>query len=103
MLQAAAVMAGSDPASMAKLPKSDGLKNEIIMHTSHRFPYDQCYTATGATIVNIGDGRRCHPWELEAAINENTAAVAYLFSASSAGERSPSSRSWRWHTPTTCR
>ena len=80
MLQAAAVMAGSDPASMAKLPKSDGLKNEIIMHTSHRFPYDQCYTATGATIINIGDGRRCHPWELEAAINENTAAVAYLFS-----------------------
>ena len=80
VLQAAAVMAGSDPASMAKLPKSDGLRNEIIMHTSHRFPYDQCYTATGATIVNIGDGRRCHPWELEAAINENTAAVAYLLS-----------------------
>ena len=80
VLQAAAVMAGSDPASMAKLPKSDGLKNEIIMHTSHRFPYDQCYTATGATIINIGDGRRCHPWELEAAINENTAAIAYLFS-----------------------
>ena len=80
VLQAAAVMAGSDPASMAKLPKSDGLKNEIVMHMSHRFPYDQCYTATGATIVNIGDGRRCHPWELEAAINENTAAVAYLFS-----------------------
>lgn len=80
VLQAAAVMAGSDPASMAKLPKSDGLKNEIIMHTAHRFPYDQCYTATGATIVNIGDGRRCHPWELEAAINENTAAIAYLFS-----------------------
>ena len=80
VLQAAAVMAGSDPASMAKLPKSDGLKNEIIMHTSHRFPYDQCYTATGATIVNVGDGRRCHPWELEAAINENTAAIAYLFS-----------------------
>ena len=38
VLQAAAVMAGSDPASMAKLPKSDGLKNEIIMHTSHRVP-----------------------------------------------------------------
>ena len=80
VLQAAAVMAGKNPASMAKLPHSDGLKNEIVMHTSHRFPYDQCYTATGATIVNIGDGRRCHPWELEAAINENTAAVAYLFS-----------------------
>ena len=80
VLQAAAVMAGSDPAKMARLPNSDGIKNEIIMHRSHRFPYDQCYTTTGATIVDIGDGRRCHPWELESAINENTAAVAYLFS-----------------------
>ena len=80
VLQAAAVMAGSDPARMAQLPNADGLKNEIVMHTAHRFPYDQCYTATGATIVNVGDGRRCHDWQLEAAINENTAAVAYLFS-----------------------
>ena len=81
VLQAAAVMAGGDPAKMARLPNPEGMKNEIIMHTAHRFPYDQCYTATGATIVNVGDGRRCHPWELEAAINENTAAVAYLFSS----------------------
>ena len=80
VLQAAAVMAGKDPASMARLPNADGLKNEIVMHKSHRFPYDQCYTSTGAKIVDIGDGRRCQPWELEAAINENTAAVAYLFS-----------------------
>ena len=80
VLQAAAVMAGKDPATMARLPSAQGLKNEIVMHKSHRFPYDQCYTSTGATIVDIGDGRRCQPWELEAAINENTAAVAYLFS-----------------------
>ena len=80
VLQAAAVMAGKDPATMARLPSAHGLKNEIVMHKSHRFPYDQCYTSTGAKIVDIGDGRRCQPWELEAAINENTAAVAYLFS-----------------------
>ena len=80
VLQAAAVMAGKDPASMSQLPNADGLKNEIVMHKSHRFPYDQCYTSTGAKIVEIGDGRRCQPWELEAAINDNTAAVAYLFS-----------------------
>ena len=80
VLQAAAIMAGKDPATMARLPSAHGLENEIVMHKSHRFPYDQCYTSTGATIVDIGDGRRCQPWELEAAINENTAAVAYLFS-----------------------
>lgn len=80
ILQAAAVMAGSEPAKMAQLPDPTGLKNEIIIHRSHRFPYDQCYRATGATLVEVGDGRRCAPWQLEAAINENTAAIAYLFS-----------------------
>ncbi|MCY3542750.1 MAG: aminotransferase class V-fold PLP-dependent enzyme [Chloroflexi bacterium] len=80
VLQAAAVIAGSDPAKMDKLPDSSGMKNEIIIHKSHRFPYDQCYTSVGAKFVEIGDGRRCQPWQLEAAFTENTAAVAYLFS-----------------------
>ena len=80
ILQAAAVVAGSDPINMKKLPDTTGLKNEIIIHRSHRFPYDQCYLSVGAKFVEIGDGRRCQPWELEGAFTENTAAVAYLFS-----------------------
>lgn len=80
VLQAAAVIAGSDPIKMDQLPDTTGLKNEIIIHTSHRFPYDQCYRSVGATFVEIGDGRRCQPWQLEAAFTEQTAAVAYLFS-----------------------
>ena len=80
VLQAAAVVAGSDPIKMAQLPNTDGLKNEIIIHRSHRFPYDQCYTSVGAKLVEIGDGRRCQPWQLEAAFTDRTAAVAYLFS-----------------------
>ena len=80
VLQAAAVVAGSDPAKMARLPNTEGMKNEIIIHKSHRFPYDQCYLSVGAKFVEIGDGRRCQPWQLEAAFTENTAAVAYLFS-----------------------
>ncbi|MCH8110019.1 MAG: aminotransferase class V-fold PLP-dependent enzyme, partial [Chloroflexi bacterium] len=80
ILQAAAVVAGSDPKKMAQLPNTDGLKNEIIIHRSHRFPYDQSYRSVGANFVEVGDGRRCHPWQLEAAFTENTAAVAYLFS-----------------------
>ena len=80
VLQAAAVIAGSDPAKMSRLPDSGGMKNEIIIHKSHRFPYDQCYESVGAKFVEIGDGRRCQPWQLEAAFTDNTAAVAYLFS-----------------------
>jgi len=62
VLQAAAVIAGSDPQKMARLPNTEALSNEIIIHRSHRFPYDQCYAAAGAKLVEIGDGRRCAPW-----------------------------------------
>ena len=80
VLQAAACIAGSDPIKMAQLPRTRGLNNEIIIHRSHRFPYDQCYRAAGAKFVEIGDGRRCYPWQLEAAFSDRTAAVAYLYS-----------------------
>ena len=80
VLQAAAVVAGSDPKKMAQLPNTDGMKNEIIIHRTHRFAYDQCYRSVGAKFVEIGDGRRCAPWQLEAAFTDKTAAVAYLFS-----------------------
>ena len=79
VLQAAAVMAGNEPARMAQLPDTTGLKNEIIIQNCQRFAYDQAYRAAGAKLVGVGEGRRCHLWQLEAAYNERTAAVAYLF------------------------
>ena len=78
VLQAAACIAGADPARMAQLPDTTGLKNEIIIQNSQRFPYDQCYRAAGARLMGVGDGRRCHPWQMEAAFTDRTAAVAYL-------------------------
>ena len=78
VLQAAAVIAGNDPVNMRKLPDTEGLKNEIVIHTMHRFPYDQAYRAAGAKMVEFGDYLFAHPWQLEGAINERTAAVAYL-------------------------
>lgn len=80
ILQAAAVLAGNNPAKMQRLPDTDSMKNEIIIQTAHRFPYDQSYRVAGAKLVTIGTARRTAEWELEAAINEKTAAVAYLFS-----------------------
>ncbi|MXZ92175.1 MAG: aminotransferase class V-fold PLP-dependent enzyme [Chloroflexi bacterium] len=78
LLQAAACIAGNDPVKMHRLPDTDGMKNEIVMQTMHRFPYDHAYRAAGAKIVEIGDYLFSHPWQLEGAINERTAAVAYL-------------------------
>ena len=78
LLQAAACIAGSDPVKMRRLPDTEGMRNEIIIQTMHRFPYDQAYRAAGARLVEIGNYLFSHPWELEGAINERTAAVAYL-------------------------
>ena len=78
LLQAAACIAGNDPVNMRQLPNTKGMKNEIVIHTMHRFPYDQAYRAAGARMVEFGDYLFAHPWQLEGAINERTAAVAYL-------------------------
>ncbi len=78
LLQAAACIAGADPARMRRLPDTDGMANEIIIQTMHRFPYDQAYRTAGAKMVEVGNYLYSHDWELEGAINERTAAVAYL-------------------------
>ena len=54
LMQAAAVIAGTDPAKIASLPDTEGMNNEIIMHKAHRMGYDQCYRAAGAKIVEVG-------------------------------------------------
>ena len=89
LLQAAACIAGNDPVKMRQLPNTEGLKNEIVIHTMHRFPYDQAYRAAGAKMVEFGDYLYAHPWQLEGAINERTAAVAYLCSPFSSNKVMP--------------
>ncbi len=89
VLQAAAVIAGSDPVKMRQLPDTSEMKNEIVIHTMHRFPYDQAYRAAGARMVEFGDYLFAHPWQLEGAIGERTAAVAYLCSPFSSNKVMP--------------
>jgi L-seryl-tRNA(Ser) seleniumtransferase len=78
MLGTAAAVAGMDPAKHRRLPNTDGMKNEVIIHTSHRNGYDQSFRAAGVEFVEIGYANNTQPWELEAAIGPNTAAVAYV-------------------------
>lgn len=80
ILQAAACIAGSDPAKITRLPDTRGMANEIVIQRAHRFAYDQAYRAAGGVLVEIGLARRTQPFELEQAITERTAAVAYLVS-----------------------
>ena len=92
VLQAAAVIAGNDPVKMRQLPSTEGLKNEIVIHTMHRFPYDQAYRVAGAKMVEFGDYLFAHPWQLEGAISERTAAVAYLCAPFSSNKVMPLER-----------
>ena len=80
ILQGAACIAGTDPAKITRLPDTRGMRNEIVIQRAHRFAYDQAYRVAGGVLVEIGLARRTQPFELEDAITERTAAVAYLVS-----------------------
>jgi len=80
ILQAAACIAGDDPAKITRLPDTCGMRHEIVIQRAHRFAYDQAYRVPGGVLVEIGLARRTQPFELEEAIGDRTAAVAYLVS-----------------------
>jgi D-glucosaminate-6-phosphate ammonia-lyase len=77
-LSSLACMVGSDLKLIARLPQLDGVKNEIIIHRRHRIPYDPAIELAGAKLVEIGKAHQTFTWELESAINENTAAFMYI-------------------------
>lgn len=85
-LSAAAAMTGTNPAAIDRLPETAGLRERIVIFRSHRNSYDHAWRAAGATLVEVGlDDQRAgsgvrtlDPWELEAAIDDATAAVAYV-------------------------
>jgi L-seryl-tRNA(Ser) seleniumtransferase len=82
-LAAAACMVGDDIAAMDRLPDTSGLRNEIVMHRSHRNPYDHALRATGARLVEVGYlGGPSSPgtrrWEFESAITDRTCACLFV-------------------------
>src|SRR5215217_7450923 len=81
-LATAACITGDDPALMAHLPmQTEGLKNEVVVHRSQRNWYDIAVRQVGVTLIEIGHTMETFPWELDAAINERTAAVLYFAGA----------------------
>ena len=79
VLSLAACITGSDLAAIRRLPDTTGLKDEMVIQKIHRGPYSHMYGFTGARIVEVGNVSSCLPEELEAALTERTAAVAFLF------------------------
>jgi D-glucosaminate-6-phosphate ammonia-lyase len=85
VLGAAAIMAGQDPAKIAQLPDTTGLKNEFLIQQPMRYSYDRSVGVAGARLIEVGDrsgfsGRR-PAGQLEAAITPRTAGLLYLAQA----------------------
>src|SRR5215470_7063793 len=78
LLGAAACMTGLDPGKMNRLPDTTGMKSEVIIQRGHRNDYDHALRAAGAAIKEVGFAYATFPYELEEAIDSNTAAVFYL-------------------------
>jgi D-glucosaminate-6-phosphate ammonia-lyase len=79
VLSTAACIAGTDPDLRARLPFSDGLKNEIIVHRRGRVGYDFAIRQAGGVLVEVGDDLGASAAQFEAAINERTAAVFVFY------------------------
>lgn len=83
-LGAAACIAGLDVAAMDRLPETTGLRNEIVIQRPHLTAYTHALRLAGAQLVEVGylgfPGQGITwPWQIEAAITERTAAIAWSF------------------------
>jgi L-seryl-tRNA(Ser) seleniumtransferase len=75
----AACMTGKNVGFVRQLPNTTGMKNELAIQKIHRGGYSDMYTFAGAKFNEAGTVNGCLAEELELSINDNTAAVAYLF------------------------
>ena len=82
VLSTAACMAGVDPDLRARLPETDGMKNEVIVHRAGIVGYAQAIRHAGAKLTLIGTDEGATADEFEAAINERTAAIFYFYNVS---------------------
>ncbi len=90
-LGAAAIMAGYDLGRMEQLPHAESFPHEFVVAREQRSGYDHAVRAAGARLVEVGFNeivagagvRRAEAWEYEAAFNERTAGVLYVYTPDS--------------------
>jgi uncharacterized pyridoxal phosphate-dependent enzyme len=87
-LATAACVAAGDPSRVQRLPDTRGLPNRVAVHRCHRNGYDQAVRQAGAELVEFGWIKETYPWQLEAAIDEGTAAVVYFLEFAERGSLS---------------
>ena len=78
-LSTAACITGLDPDKRERLPYTDGLKNEIITQKRGIVGYAFAIRQAGGKIVEVGTEEGTTSGEMEAAINDRTAAIFYFY------------------------
>lgn len=77
-LSTAACITGLDAEKRERLPHTDGMKNEVIIHKRGRVCYAFAIQQAGGKLVEIGTENGATEDELAGAINDRTAAVYYF-------------------------
>ncbi len=72
-LGTAACLTGTNPEFIRRLPDTDGMKNEVVIQKSHRFPYDRAVRNCGVRLIEVET-----PLDLERAVHERTAMMLFL-------------------------
>ncbi len=78
VLTTAACVTGNDPTAIDRLPDLTGLKDEVLIHHTHRNGYDHAVRQVGVRLVEIGSESGTTREELEQAISPRTAAIAWF-------------------------
>lgn len=66
------------PELIARLPGDETLARNVVIHRAHRIPYDRAVELGCGRLVEVGNVIQTFEWELNAAIDENTAAVLWV-------------------------
>jgi L-seryl-tRNA(Ser) seleniumtransferase len=79
VLTTAACIAGTDPDKRERLPNTEGMANEVIVHRHGRVGYDFAVRQAGANLIEIGNEAGTFAEEMEEAMNDRTAAILYFY------------------------
>lgn len=85
VLAAAACMTGNNPEKMAQIPYMEGFKNEIVLPLMHDNVYARNLAIPCVKLVKVGTKNGYSPEDVERAITDKTAALAFVFFTSRRG------------------
>jgi len=78
-LATCACMTGEDPEKYQRLPDTTGLKNEVILPNISTNAHNVAFRVSGAKLVYVGTDDGFTEEDMDAAANDRTAAVAFLY------------------------